>query len=78
MTVIFCKLSHEVSLQARGSRIRFFSDGGTFDHNLHSAVVGAAVNLYEGVAHLLTTNGVYEVRVDAEVGMKIRHLGPEL
>lgn len=78
---IFCKFDHECTLQASGSRIRFFHgghDAGAFDYELHRNVVVSAVNLYEGVVHLLTTDGVYEVTADQRVGVVFQRIGPEL
>lgn len=80
MGVLFCKFDHEVSLQASGGRVRMFGrNQGTVDFNFDRVVVSGAVNICEGVVHLMTTNGVYEVRSDPVTGhLCVEKIGNEL
>lgn len=81
MSPIFCKFDHETTLEAKGRHIRFYrggSDISSFDYHLASASVFCAVNLYEGVVHILTTDGVLEITADHDVGIIFKKIGPKI
>lgn len=81
---LFCKLSHDRSIQAKGDQFRIFGVNSFGEQSTEDFTLDAApgetildiADLYENVVHIRTTEAVYEL--DARNGFVLRKIGTTL